>query len=438
MRLNFGGNSSLFIYGSLTNDYSPARERIHRPTKCAKFGNTMKQESKPLTDAEREITNKIVQSFWKNDELTSRRDLLRDLKPLRGSIDRALRNLVDDSVLNVVNNTYLEETYSPKAVAFFYSGDPEALAFAKKSTELMLQVVRNLFDRDLDTDSKDQKQFTREDALAEARTIDPTATLDMVRVGLALAEEFSVFYTLNRGGKPIGVTAFRPGPRIFEIGDNSWDEHLRQSRVSVERTWEQVQAEESQDVPPSAGGLEVLMPDNRKIFVVHGHAEETKNAVATFLRSLGLEVIILHEQANQGQTIVEKFEKHSNVGFAVVLLTPDDFGGPVSHPEEMQKRARQNVILELGIFIGKLGRERVCPIYVEGVELPSDIHGVLYVPYDVGGNWKAALVKELGAAGIAVDSKKSAGVTGNEKTADSTLNDVTMIARKGGPVRFPR
>jgi predicted nucleotide-binding protein len=120
-----------------------------------------------------------------------------------------------------------------------------------------------------------------------------------------------------------------------------------------------------------------------KIFLVHGHVAELKQTVAEFLRSFALEVIILHEKANQGQTIIEKFEKHSEVGFAVVLLTPDDFGGSAAHPEKT--------------------RRRVCCLYLEGVELPSDYDGVLYVPYSENGGWQSNLIKELAAAGIAVD-----------------------------------
>jgi hypothetical protein len=144
--------------------------------------------------------------------------------------------------------------------------------------------------------------------------------------------------------------------------------------------------------------------DNRKVFVVHGHANELREEVAKYLRDLGLDPIILHEQANQGQTIIEKFEKHANVGFAVVLLTPDDIGAPIAHPDQTRKRARQNVILELGYFVGKLGRKGVCPIYVEGVEYPSDFHGVLYVVYDQQGKWKQKLLAELKAAGMSANA----------------------------------
>jgi predicted nucleotide-binding protein len=142
--------------------------------------------------------------------------------------------------------------------------------------------------------------------------------------------------------------------------------------------------------------------DLRRVFVVHGHDAAVTGSVARFLERLDLQPIILHEQPNQGRTVIEKFEAHSDVGFAVVLLTPDDRGA-VSSSDQLVPRARQNVILELGYFIGKLGRARVCALYVEGVEIPSDIHGVLYVPYDDGQGWRLQLASEIRSAGIPVD-----------------------------------
>lgn len=141
------------------------------------------------------------------------------------------------------------------------------------------------------------------------------------------------------------------------------------------------------------------------VFIVHGHNNEIKVTTALILQRLGLNPIILHEQANSGRTIIEKFEAHSNVGFAVVLLTADD-EGKAKNGEALQSRARQNVILELGYFIGKLGRDRVCPLYGKGVELPSDLSGVVYVPIDENDAWKFSLAKELRAAGYEIDLNK--------------------------------
>ena len=144
---------------------------------------------------------------------------------------------------------------------------------------------------------------------------------------------------------------------------------------------------------------------SNEVFIVHGHNNEVKINVARTLDKLGLNPIILHEQANAGKTIIEKFEEHSNVGFAVVLLTDDDLG-KANQDEDLRQRARQNVILELGYFIGKLGRNKVCPLYTKGVELPSDLYGLLYIEIDSTEHWKIKLAKELKAVGYEIDVNK--------------------------------
>ncbi len=143
---------------------------------------------------------------------------------------------------------------------------------------------------------------------------------------------------------------------------------------------------------------------SRKIFIVHGHDNEAKVEVARFLERIGFEAIILHEQASRGRTIIEKVEMHSDVGFAVVLLTPDDEGNKKG--QSPCPRARQNVVLELGYFIGRLGRDRVCALKRGDVEIPSDFDGVVYEPYDDHGAWKSKLAKELEASQFDVDWKK--------------------------------
>jgi predicted nucleotide-binding protein len=162
-----------------------------------------------------------------------------------------------------------------------------------------------------------------------------------------------------------------------------------------------------EDLAPPASPVEsALAPASlsRKVFIVHGHAGEPREAVARFLDRIDLKPIILHEQANQGKTIIEKFEAHADVGFAIILLTPDDVGGPVGG--EMQPRARQNVVLELGYFIGRLTRGRVCALKAGDLELPSDVLGVVWTSFDAGGAWKTALAKELQAAGYDIDWNK--------------------------------
>lgn len=143
---------------------------------------------------------------------------------------------------------------------------------------------------------------------------------------------------------------------------------------------------------------------NRKVFVVHGREEGPREAVARFLERLGFQPVILHEQANQGRTVIEKVEDHSDVGFAVIILTPDDMG--CLKGEEPQPRARQNVLLELGYFIGKLTRRRVCTLKVGELEIPSDWRGVVDEPYDTGGGWRQTLARELEAAEYEIDWNK--------------------------------
>ncbi|AJQ46196.1 MULTISPECIES: TIR domain-containing protein [Pseudomonas] len=142
---------------------------------------------------------------------------------------------------------------------------------------------------------------------------------------------------------------------------------------------------------------------SRKVFIVHGHDEGARETVARFLERLGFQSIILHEQANQGRTVIEKVEAHGDVGFAVVLLTPDDEGcvkGGAPEP-----RARQNVLLELGYFLGRLGRAKVCALKRGSVEIPSDFAGVVWESMDKDG-WKQALGRELEAAGHEIDWNK--------------------------------
>lgn len=148
---------------------------------------------------------------------------------------------------------------------------------------------------------------------------------------------------------------------------------------------------------------------NTKVFIVHGHDETMKVSAARTVEKLGLVPIILHEKPNQGRTVIEKFADYADVEFAVVLLSPDDLAVPSTEsPEKLRPRARQNVIFEMGYFIGKLGRERVVALYraVSEFELPSDYSGVLYVAYDNTGRWQFDLVRELSACGYNVDANR--------------------------------
>lgn len=143
--------------------------------------------------------------------------------------------------------------------------------------------------------------------------------------------------------------------------------------------------------------------DGKSVFVVHGHDEEAKQATARFLEKLKLQPVILGERPDEGRTVIEKFERDSDVSFAVVIMTPDDIGYPTGHEDMARPRARQNVVLELGYFIGKLKRSRVAVLYKGSVEIPSDYHGVVYIQMDEADGWKLRLARELKQAKMQVD-----------------------------------
>ena len=189
------------------------------------------------------------------------------------------------------------------------------------------------------------------------------------------------------------------------------DRRAELARAAVQRTLIRLQSlidilEEAEQVDPSQDSHPVPAAvdehlQSKEIFLVHGHDEGSREAVARFLERLGLAPVVLHEHANRGQTIIEKVEAHSRVGFAVVLLTPDDEGN--ARGEAPRPRARQNVILELGYFLAKLERSRVCALLKGDIEVPSDFGGVLYVKMDGSDAWKMALGRELRAAGYKID-----------------------------------
>ncbi|MGO9600163.1 MAG: TIR domain-containing protein [Isosphaeraceae bacterium] len=146
--------------------------------------------------------------------------------------------------------------------------------------------------------------------------------------------------------------------------------------------------------------------DLSRVFLVHGHDGEVKEAVARFIsEKLGFEPVILHERPNKGRTIITKFrEEARGVGFAVVLMTADDLG-KANDTSDLRLRARQNVVFELGFFIGALGPERVAAVVRGDVERPSDFDGVVYISFDTE-DWRTKLGQELQEAGYKVDWNK--------------------------------
>ena len=152
-----------------------------------------------------------------------------------------------------------------------------------------------------------------------------------------------------------------------------------------------------------------ILSQSNKVFIVHVHDEHAKAELENMMHRLKLEPVVLHRRPDKGRTTIEKFEAESKgSGYALILLTLDDdclLLDEETNQRKKVKRARQNVLLELGFFIGSLGRERVCAIYKKGVEIPSDISGVLYKQFDKSvEELEEEIRKELATAGYQIPS----------------------------------
>lgn len=148
----------------------------------------------------------------------------------------------------------------------------------------------------------------------------------------------------------------------------------------------------------------------KKVFIVHGHDKIAKTNLEVFLHEIGLEPIVLHRQADEGQTIIEKFEKHSDVSYAFILLTPDEIAyikadeNKNDNERKEELMARPNVIFEFGYFVGKLGRSRVCCLYTGDVSLPSDVNGIIYKKFTSSIDEVAySITKDLKASGYSIN-----------------------------------
>lgn len=152
------------------------------------------------------------------------------------------------------------------------------------------------------------------------------------------------------------------------------------------------------------------LPKQNSVFLVHGHDEGAKHGVARYLEQLGVTPVILQEQINRGMTVIEKFEDFAaRAGFAVVLMTPDDYGYPVNEEQAKKHRPRQNVVLELGYFAAKLGRDKTFVLTKGDIEMPSDVLGLVYESMDRSEGWKMKLARELKAAGFQIDMNRAIG-----------------------------
>jgi len=256
--------------------------------------------------------------------------------------------------------------------------------------------------------------------LEEVDAFDPTSVIEQFNIPHVEALAASIDDALIRtfGADTLDykrysdATFFDNGPHNYmhRVPIEQVQASLARSKARSKALLEQAIASLQERIGEGTNSTEPEEPTNdmatatRKVFIVHGHDDAALQAVARFLEKLKLEAIVLREQPDQGRTIIEKFEDYaSEVGFAVVLLTPDDLVGAAATPSQTS-RARQNVIFELGYFVGKLGRGRACLLRKGEVEIPSDLYGVIYSEMDPGEGWKLKLAREFTAAKLDFDS----------------------------------
>lgn len=151
-------------------------------------------------------------------------------------------------------------------------------------------------------------------------------------------------------------------------------------------------AQPAQAVSAPVQALNFDPPRKQRVFIVHGHDDVLRLEVENFIRKVGLEPIVLMDQASGGNTIIEKIERYGDADFAVVLYTPCDLGKH-KNATELNGRARQNVVFEHGYFIARLGRQKVAAIVKRGVEIQNDIQGVVYIGAEL--DWRTSLLKEF-------------------------------------------
>lgn len=214
------------------------------------------------------------------------------------------------------------------------------------------------------------------------------------------------FLTYKYGQKSVELKNFRnrlfsPLTRIVGSQHDDSIECVRGLETTILELKDYLAEEEECSRQVIEGATEEIVSDS-KVFIVHGHDGELKEAIARLIESQGIQAVILSEQANRGKTIIEKFEEHSDVGAAIALFTNDDVGKAKDSDAE-SPRARQNVVFEAGYFMGKFGRDRVIIIAEKNVELPSDLQGVVYTDK---ADWKLDVCRELKAMNFAIDFNK--------------------------------
>ncbi len=279
---------------------------------------------------------------------------------------------------------------------------PPSVRAAHLSTEQMVKGVERLNRRVLDLEAFDPTSVSKRWA-PETKALEAAIDEALQRTFGADTVEYVRYHqagSLDRGPVFMGGGETPPS-KVHEYLSAGKENALAIIRQAIRGLQEEI-GDSAPPLETKSAVIPAAKQFSQRVFVAHGHDNEAKEAVARFLECLGFEAVVLHEKANQGRTVIEKVEAYSDVDFAVVLLTPDDLG-KAKNDTELEARARQNVLLELGFFIGKLGRSNVCALRRGQIEFPSDFAGVVWSEFDVAGAWKTALGRELQAAGHTID-----------------------------------
>lgn len=213
--------------------------------------------------------------------------------------------------------------------------------------------------------------------------------IETMTIGKKLEFNRAKTFAMVREMEQDGLIKYRSGAgdiiSITEMGKSEIDRVQSGTEAPIPSSFEEIQDELGSDV-----------------LIVHGSDDEAKSLAAEFVRSLGLEVVILHEMPDMGRIFIENFEEHREIGFVLVLLTHDDIGDSPIERIELKSRAQQNVIFELGFLIGRLGWKRVCALYKGKMELPAKHDGVFYVEMDNAGAWKKTLTNDMKESGLEI------------------------------------
>ena len=236
----------------------------------------------------------------------------------------------------------------------------------------------------------------------EARTVIRKESFDLAVIDLQLSPSRD-----NTSGFDVAKLIPRDIPVII------FSQHLTEDAIYRAMNLKNEDAKRDAHVIRKSEGPDALVERIRKVlphrvFVAHGHDLDFKDYVVLLLDKLGIRPIVLGDTEGGGDTFAEAIEKHSNVSCAVILLTPDDLGEAKAEKKKLQPRARQNVILEWGYFVGVLHRDKVIALVKneKEIELPSNYAGLRYIPVEADGKWRKQLGKDLVKAGVPVDLER--------------------------------